>query len=149
MYEWLVKVKRKKKTTKKQRHYISDGTCPSAAARSMLSSLTGRWREDLLPRMQRIADRSIANDRRQRIQPMTREYCLSCFRDNSSALSSRARALWRSAVLQTNAQPLCHPAETYMTYLILSTVWQALKHTREDRLNKANMRSSETPEQLL
>ena len=35
--------------------------------------------------MQRIADRSIANDRRQRIQPMTREYCLSCFRDNSSA----------------------------------------------------------------
>ena len=38
-------------TTKKQRHYISEGTCPSAAASSMLSSLTGRWREDLLPRM--------------------------------------------------------------------------------------------------
>ena len=145
----MVKVKRNKKAKITETLHIRRNMPLSSGKINVLSSLTGRWREDLLPRMQRIADRSIANDRRQRIQPMTREYCLSCFRDNSSALSSRARALWRSAVLQTNAQPLCHPAETYMTYLILSTVWQALKHTREDRLNKANMRSSETPEQLL
>ena len=40
---------------------MSEGTRPSATASSMLSSRTGWWRDDLLPRMQRIADQCIAN----------------------------------------------------------------------------------------
>ena len=58
---------------------------PSDAASAMFSSLTGWWREDLLPRMHRMAEQRIANDRRQRFHPMTTGYAFFSFQDIPSA----------------------------------------------------------------
>ena len=46
-------------------HSAAEGTHPSDVASAIFSSWTGRWREDLLPRMHRIAERRIAKERRQ------------------------------------------------------------------------------------
>ena len=66
-------------------HSTAEGTHPSDVASAMFSSWTGRWREDLLPRMHRIAERRIAKERRQRIHPMMTEYSLCSFLEIPSA----------------------------------------------------------------
>ena len=50
-------------------HCISEGACPSDLARMLFSSWLGRWWEDLVPRMHRMMERRIANERRQRTTP--------------------------------------------------------------------------------
>ena len=76
-------------TTKINKQYnlycTSEGTQPSDAANVMLSSLAGRWRVDLLPRMHRMAERRIEKERRQRIHPMTTKYGFRSFLENRSA----------------------------------------------------------------